>query len=127
MIDVLVIDRRAHRPGARGLAVPWLAGLDDVSPPERRADRDHNLLELGDGVIIGDAVHISGHTIEHEVVKTGRVVLASDVMVGLDTVIRIGVVAATGCQIGALSFVPKDARLDAHATYAGVPVRQLGV
>lgn len=88
---------------------------------------DHNLLELGDGVIIGDAVHISGHTIERGVVRTGRVVLASDVMVGLGSVIGIGVVADTGCQIGALSFVPKHAHLDAHTAYAGVPARKLGV
>ena len=88
---------------------------------------DHNLLELGDGVIIGDAVHISGHTLERGVVKTGRVVLASCVMVGLGSVIGIGVVAETGCQIGALSFVPKNAHLEAGATYAGVPARKLGV
>lgn len=88
---------------------------------------DHNLLELGDGVIIGDAVHVSGHTVEGGVVKTGCVVLASGVMVGLGTVIEIGVKADTGCQIGALSFVPKHAHLDAHATYGGVPARRLGV
>lgn len=88
---------------------------------------DHNLLELGDGVIVGDAVHLSGHTVEGGVVKTGRVVLASNVTIGLGTVVGIGVVADTGCQIGALSLVPKHARLDAHATYAGVPARRLDV
>lgn len=88
---------------------------------------DHNLLELGDGVIVGDAVHLSGHTVEGGVVKTGRVVLASDVTVGLGTVIGIGVVAETGCQIGALSLVPKHAHLAAHTTYAGVPARELNV
>lgn len=88
---------------------------------------DHNLLELGDGVIVGDAVHLSGHTVEGGVMKTGRVVLASNVTVGLGTVVGIGVVADTGCQIGALSFVPKHAHLAAHATYAGVPARRLDV
>lgn len=88
---------------------------------------DHNLLELGDGVIVGDAVHLSGHTVEGGVVKTGRVVLASNVTIGLGTVVGIGVVAETGCQIGALSLVPKHARLDAHATYAGVPARKLDI
>jgi len=34
---------------------------------------DHNLLELGDDVVIGADVHISGHTVEAGMVKTGRV------------------------------------------------------
>ena len=34
---------------------------------------DHNMLEFGDGVVIGESVHLSGHTVEGGVVKTGRV------------------------------------------------------
>ena len=33
---------------------------------------DYNLLEFGDDVVIGDGVHLSGHTVEHGVLKTGR-------------------------------------------------------
>ena len=32
---------------------------------------DHNMLEFGDGVVIGENVHLSGHTVEGGMVKTG--------------------------------------------------------
>lgn len=86
---------------------------------------DHNLLEFGDRVVIGEAVHLSGHTVEGGRVKTGRVRLASGVTVGLNSVVGIGVEAGERCQIGAMSVVPKHSKLDADAVYAGVPVRKV--
>ena len=38
---------------------------------------DHNMLEFGDGVVIGESVHLSGHTVEGGVVKTGHVRLGT--------------------------------------------------
>jgi acetyltransferase-like isoleucine patch superfamily enzyme len=86
---------------------------------------DHNLLEFGDGVVIGENVHLSGHTVEGGVVKTGRVRLGRGVTVGLGSMVGIGVDAGDGCQIGALSVVPKNSRLEAAAIYAGVPARRI--
>lgn len=86
---------------------------------------DHNLLEFGDGVVVGDDVHVSGHTVEGGVLKTGHVTLGRGVVVGVGAIIGIDVEAGANCQIGALSFVPKHARLDAEAVYAGIPVRRI--
>jgi acetyltransferase-like isoleucine patch superfamily enzyme len=86
---------------------------------------DHNLLEFGDHVVIGADVHVSGHTVEGGLVKTGRVKLGRDVTVGLGSVIEIGVDIGDEAQIGALSFVPKHTRLAGGAVYAGVPARPL--
>jgi serine acetyltransferase len=88
---------------------------------------DHNLLEIGDDVVIGDAVHMSGHTVEAGFLRTGRVRLGSNVTIGLGTVIDIDVVIASRCQIGASSLVPKHSRLEAPGTYAGIPVKRLDV
>jgi non-ribosomal peptide synthetase-like protein len=86
---------------------------------------DHNLLEFGDDVVIGSEVHLSGHTVEHGLLRTGTVRLGSKVTVGLGTVVDIDVVVGPSCQIGALSFVPKHARLEGGAVYAGVPVQRI--
>jgi acetyltransferase-like isoleucine patch superfamily enzyme len=86
---------------------------------------DHNLLTFGDGVVIGEDVHLSGHTVEGGVVKTAEVRLGRGVTVGLGSMVGIGVSAGDGCIIGALSVVPKHTRLDARTTYAGVPVRRI--
>ncbi|MGQ0735457.1 MAG: hypothetical protein ACT4QD_17610 [Acidobacteriota bacterium] len=86
---------------------------------------DHNMLEFGDGVVIGESVHLSGHTVEAGIVKTGTVRLERGVTVGLGSMVGIGVEAGEGCQIGALSVVPKNSKLEAGAIYAGVPVRRL--
>ena len=86
---------------------------------------DYNLLEFGDGVVIGADVHIAGHTVERGVVKTASVRLGRNVLVGIGSVIDIGIHAGDGCHIAALSFVPKHMTLDAGATYAGIPVRRV--
>lgn len=86
---------------------------------------DHNLLDFGDDVVVGGDAHLSGHTVEGGVVKTGHVVLGDGVTVGLGSVIDIDVRIGPHAQIGALSLVPKHARLAGGQTYVGVPVRVL--
>jgi acetyltransferase-like isoleucine patch superfamily enzyme len=85
---------------------------------------DHNLLEFGDGTVVGGEVHLSGHTVEAGVIKTARVRLGRDVTIGLGTVVDIGVTIGDGCQVGASSLVPKHTTLGPHGTYAGIPVRR---
>jgi acetyltransferase-like isoleucine patch superfamily enzyme len=87
---------------------------------------DYNLVECGDDVVIGDDVHLSGHTVEDGVVKTAKVRIGSDVTIGLGSVVEIGVVIDDGCQVGALSLVPKFARLAAGSVYVGIPVHPIG-
>ena len=82
---------------------------------------DYNLIECGDDVVIGGAVRLSGHTVEAGVVKTAPVKLGDNVTIGLGSVIEIGAEIGSDCQIGALSFVPKHARLPGAVVYGGVP------
>jgi acetyltransferase-like isoleucine patch superfamily enzyme len=86
---------------------------------------DHNLLECGDDVVIGAEVHLSGHTVEHGVVKTAPVILGDHVTIGVGTVVEIGVTVGPHCQIGALSFVPKHTNLPGHSVYVGAPAHPL--
>ena len=86
---------------------------------------DYNLLEFGDDVVIGAEVHLSGHTVEGGVVKTGKVRLGNNVTIGLGSVIEIGVDIGANAQIGALSFVPKHTTWPGDAVYAGIPIRPL--
>jgi acetyltransferase-like isoleucine patch superfamily enzyme len=86
---------------------------------------DYNLLECGDDVVIGGAVHLSGHTVEAGVVKTARVRLGNNVTIGLASVIEIGVEIGSDTQVGALSFVPKYAKLKGGRVYVGSPAMPL--
>ena len=86
---------------------------------------DHNLLVLGDGVVVGSDVHLSGHTVERGIVRTGRVRVGRGVTIGVGSVVGIDVVIPAGAQVGALSLVPKHSRLVAGVTYVGVPVRPI--
>jgi acetyltransferase-like isoleucine patch superfamily enzyme len=86
---------------------------------------DHNLLDFGDDVVIGAGVHLSGHTVERGVVKTAPVALGAGVTVGVGANVEIGVRAGAGCQIGALSAVPKHEVLEANETYVGAPAHKL--
>jgi hypothetical protein len=86
---------------------------------------DYNLLEFGNDVVIGGDVHLSGHTVEGGVVKTAPLRLGNNVTIGLGSVVEIGVEAGDGCQIGALSFVPKFRRLQGGVTYGGIPAERI--
>ncbi len=86
---------------------------------------DHNLLEFGEGTVVGADVHLSGHTVEGGVVHTGRVRIGRDVTLGTGSVIGIGVEIGDNTQVGALSLVPKYAKLAAHGVYFGIPVHRV--
>src|SRR5579864_2477971 len=86
---------------------------------------DYNLLEFGDDVVIGADAHLSGHTVEAGIVKTAGVHLGRNTTVGISSIVEIGVTAGPNCEIGALTFVPKRMKLEADATYAGIPARRI--
>jgi acetyltransferase-like isoleucine patch superfamily enzyme len=86
---------------------------------------DHNLLVIGDDVTIGADVHISGHTVEHGELRTGSVVVGKRVTIGLDCAVGIDTAIGDGCEIGAMSLIPKHAVLEPGGVYAGIPIRRL--
>jgi serine acetyltransferase len=86
---------------------------------------DHNLLELGAGTVIGSDVHIAGHTVEGGIVKTRAVRVGRNVTIGVGSVVMMGAEIGDDCKVGALSFVPKRARLEAGVSYIGIPVHPI--
>ncbi|NNF26105.1 MAG: hypothetical protein HKO53_12430 [Gemmatimonadetes bacterium] len=86
---------------------------------------DHHLISVGDGSVIGSDVHMSGHWVDHGVVRTESIVIGSGVTIGINAVVGIGVTIEDGVQVGALSVVPKYAHLKAGKTYVGAPAREL--
>lgn len=86
---------------------------------------DYNLLEFADSVVIGAGAHVSGHTVEGGIVRTGGVRLQRNVTVGIGSIIEIGVDAGANCQVGALSFVPKFTKLQEDRVYVGIPAHEL--
>lgn len=87
---------------------------------------DHDLLEIGDGSVIGSDAHVSGHVVEGGILKTAAVRIGRGVTIGVGSVVQIGVEIGDGAQVGALSVVPKGTRLEAGGVYAGAPVHRLG-
>lgn len=102
--------------GARVGRRVWVNSLDIT---------DHCMVELGDDVVIGAGAHLSGHTVEGGVVRTGSVRLGAGTTVGVNTHIEIDVETGPGCQIGSLAMVPKGSRLDGDSIWVGSPVHKL--
>jgi acetyltransferase-like isoleucine patch superfamily enzyme len=88
---------------------------------------DHCLLEFGDDVVIGAGVHLSGHTVEHGVVRTAPVRIGAGSTIGVNAHVEIGVTIGAGCQVGSLSMVPKGTVLAGPGTYVGVPARRADI
>lgn len=86
---------------------------------------DHNLLEMGDGAVIGSDAHVAGHIVEHGILTTAPVRLGRGVTIGIGTVVEIGADIGDRTAVGALSVVPKFSTLEPSSVYGGVPVRRL--
>ena len=86
---------------------------------------DDCLLEIGDEVVIGAGVHLSGHTVERGRLLLAPIRLGAGTTVGVGAHVGIGVETGVGTQIGAMSVVPKHSTLEPHTTYAGIPARPL--
>lgn len=86
---------------------------------------DHNLLDFGDNVVVGADAHLSGHIVEHGLLKTAPVTLGAGTVIGVASVVGVGVTTGPDTQVGALSVIPKFSALEGHASYGGVPVRPL--
>lgn len=86
---------------------------------------DYNLLEFEDDVVVGADAHVSGHTAEAGFIKTAGVHLGRNTTVGVGSIVEIGVTTGPNCEIGALSFVPKNMKLEADAIYAGIPAKRI--
>lgn len=86
---------------------------------------DDCLLDFGDNVVIGAGVHLSAHTVERGRVLLAPVILGPGTTVGVGAHVGIGVETGEGTHIGAMSVVPKHAKLEPHTTYVGIPARPL--
>lgn len=86
---------------------------------------DDCLLEFGDEVVIGAGVHLSGHTVERGHVLLAPIRLGAGTTVGVGSHVGIGVTTGEGTQIGSMAVVPKNAVLEAHTTYVGIPARPI--
>ena len=95
------------------------SGLDAIQ--RRSLLRTRATWRLGWTILTTLAVH----TVEGGFVKTAPLHLGSNVTIGLGSVIEIGVQAGDGCQVGALSFVPKHCRLETGAIYAGIRAERI--
>jgi carbonic anhydrase/acetyltransferase-like protein (isoleucine patch superfamily) len=51
--------------------------------------------------------------------------LGRNTTVGVNSIVEIGVTTGANCEIGALSFVPKNLTLEADAIYAGIPAKRI--
>lgn len=86
---------------------------------------DHNLLTLGDGVVIGSDAHVSGHIVEAGILRTAPVVIGAGATIGIGSVVEIGAAVGEGCRVGALAVVPKHARIGPGGVYVGAPAHRL--
>jgi acetyltransferase-like isoleucine patch superfamily enzyme len=86
---------------------------------------DHNLLEFGDGVVIGSDAKLSGHTIARSELLLAPVRLGHGVTIGTNSIVQPDVQIGDRTTIGVLSLVPAGSRLEPDRVYAGVPVQPI--
>ncbi len=86
---------------------------------------DSNLLEIGEGTVIGGDAQIICHTAEDGKLKIARTKIGKNVTIGILAVILPGTEIGDGATIGACTIVPKNSRIPAGTVWAGVPAREI--
>jgi hypothetical protein len=86
---------------------------------------DLDLLDIGEGALIGGDAYLVPHLVEHGRLLRAPIRIGRHSSVGLGAVLLPGAVLGDNCHVGALSLVPKGAVLDGDAVYAGVPARKV--
>src|SRR5262249_30201570 len=86
---------------------------------------DVDLLEIGDGAVVGGDAVVMGHVYQEGSVYYKRVRIAPHAEIGFGTIVLPGVDIGEGAIVGAKSLVPRNAILPPHTIWAGVPVRRI--
>ena len=81
------------------------------------------LVEIGRNAIIGYGCVITAHEMLPGVLRTGKVRIGADTLVGARCVVLPGVEIGEGAQVGAMSLVNSD--VPRKGFYAGVPARKI--
>ncbi len=86
---------------------------------------DLDMLEIGDGSVIGGNVGISAHAVEGTKGTMRPVRIGKNVNIGADTLILPGVTIEDNVIVGAKSLIPKGAILEKDSVYGGVPIKKI--
>lgn len=87
---------------------------------------DHDLIEVGAGVVVGGDAVLTGHVVEGGHLVRKRIAIGDGAVIGLHAVLLPGCTIGAGCHVGAMALVPKDAVLAPGRCYGGVPARDIG-
>jgi acetyltransferase-like isoleucine patch superfamily enzyme len=86
---------------------------------------DVDLIEIGDGCLIGGNVAVNAHVISHGKGALRRVRIGNGVTIGADTLVLPGAQIEDQVVVGAGSVVPLGARLERCGVYEGVPLKKV--
>jgi non-ribosomal peptide synthetase-like protein len=83
---------------------------------------DFDLLDIGDGTLLGGDCVVIGHVGEEGMLRLRPVSIGRGCTVGQSSVVFPGAVMEDGAVLGALSLLPKDRRLPAGTRWGGNPL-----
>ncbi len=81
------------------------------------------LVEIGENAIIGYGCVVSAHELLPGELRTGKVKIGANSLLGTRCVVLPGVEIGEGARVGAMSLVNAD--VPAKRFYAGVPIREI--
>lgn len=84
---------------------------------------DVDLIEIGEGCVIGGNASISAHVLQGDRGRLRKVRIGNHVTIGANTSVMPGVVIEDNVVVGANSLVPMGMHLEKGKTYLGVPVQ----
>ena len=83
---------------------------------------DFDLLDIGDGTLLGGDCVVIGHVGEEGMLRLRPVSIGKGCTIGQSSVVFPGSVMEDGTVLGALSLLPKDRRLPAGTRWGGNPL-----
>ena len=86
---------------------------------------DLELIDVGEGTLIGTYVRITGHHIRRGKLYRKRVKVGKNCTIGIASIILPGAEIGDNVMVSGGSLVPSNWKLDSNSFYSGVPVKKV--
>lgn len=126
ILDTIVVGVLSPLGVLRGGYLKFLGAKIDGFPVLRGKIFNPDLIDIGDGAILGERSMIFGHLLDRNILTLKKVKIGKGVTVGVNCVVSPGVEIGDGAVLAVGTVVSKDTKIPSREIWAGIPAKKIG-
>ena len=126
ILDTILVEVLSPLGVLRGGYLKFLGAKIDGFPILRGKIFNPDLIDIGDGAILGERSMIFGHLLDRNTLTLKKVKIGKGVTVGANCVVSPGVEIGDGAVLAVGAVVSKDTKIPPGEIWAGIPAKKIG-